>query len=30
MWLFCGVSYEGKLLFGSIPTDEIATMLDEI
>lgn len=30
MWLFCGASYEGKLLFGSVPTDEIHVLLDEI
>lgn len=30
MWLFCGASYEGKLLFGTIPTDEINVLLDEI
>lgn len=30
MWLFCGASYEGKLLFGTIPTEEINVLLDEI
>lgn len=30
MWLFCGASYEGKLLFGTVPNDEISTLLDEL
>lgn len=30
MWLFCGASYEGKVLFGSVPADEINVLLDEI
>ena len=30
LWLFCGASYEGKLLFGSVPADEVAVLLDEI
>ena len=30
MWLFCGTSYDGKLAFGSIPSDEISTLLDDI
>ena len=30
LWLFCGASYEGKLLFGSVPAEEVAVLLDEI
>ena len=30
LWLFCGASYEGELLFGSVPADEVAVLLDEI
>ena len=30
MWLFCGASYEGKLLFGMVPANEIVTTLDDI
>ena len=30
LWLYCGASYEGKLLFGSVPADEVAILLDEI
>lgn len=30
MWLFCGASYEGKLLFGNVPSEEISTLLDEM
>ena len=29
-WLFCGASYEGTLLFGAVPGEEIAVLLDEI
>ena len=30
LWLFGGASYEGKLLFGSVPAEEVAVLLDEI
>ena len=29
-WLYCGSSCEGKLLFGLVPGEEIAVLLDEI
>lgn len=30
LWLFCGASYEGKLLFGSVLPKRLAVLLDEI
>ena len=30
LWLYCGASYDGKLLFGSVPMEEVAILLDEI